>query len=95
MNVLCLELTPKECITYDMPDWMADAMKRGFDQRLFKRMKTFVDMLPSDLRALVRVTRKPHPPVVKGPEINWVFYDELASQEAIKAAIEYEESKRK
>ena len=94
MNVLCLEITPKERIHYDMPDWLADAMKRGFDLRLFKRMQTFVNMLPDDAKKLVKITRHPNPPVKEVERVNWVFYDELATPEAIRAAAEYELRRR-
>lgn len=94
MSALCVEITPKERIHYEMPEWMADGMKRGFKLRLFKRMGTFVNMLPPEWKALVTITRHPNPPPEPPSRINWVFYDELASPEAIKMAVEYENRKR-
>ena len=86
----CLEITPKEYVTYEMPDYLKGAMKRAFAHRLCKSIRSFVAMMPDDIKELVTVTKKLRPPVTRGREVNWVFYDELATPEEIQRALEYE-----
>lgn len=91
---LCVEITPKGHIHYNMPEWIADAMKNAFNRRVVRSISSFMDMMPEDIRSQIEITRHPNLPQEKRFEPNWVFFDELASPEAIKAAIEYMERKR-
>lgn len=91
---LALEITPKEYISYDMPDYLDAALKRAFDYRLTKTIRSFVAMLPEDIRAQIKITKKPRQESsIRGHRPNWVFYDELATPEQIKAVLEYEKKR--
>lgn len=80
---------------YTMNDLVYDGLRRAFKLRLFRTVKSFVSALPDDLKKTVKVGKfKPHPkPEVRGHRPSFVFYDELATPEEIKRAIDYAQSK--
>ncbi len=72
-----------------MPEWLAQAYSNGFKLRLFKKVSTFVLGLPKEYRKLVRGGKlKPRKGEIRGFAPSWVLYDELATPEEIKRALQ-------